>query len=88
MTKRHSVAVLRAAGLQQREVAELTGVSERSVRRIEVEPVIESLDDAVERARRSIWPAPVSRDGALPQAVQAAREDTREAVCGKSARTV
>lgn len=54
MTKRHSVAVLREAGLQQREGTELTGVSERSVRRNEGEPVIQSQDDAAERARRAI----------------------------------
>ena len=54
MTKRHSVKVLREAGHQQGAVAELTGVGERTVRRIDAEPVITSLDDAIERARRGV----------------------------------
>jgi integrase len=51
MVKRHSVKVLREAGHSQREVAERLDVSERSVRIIEHEPVIESLDDVAEHSR-------------------------------------
>lgn len=54
MAKRHSVKVLREAGHEQTAVAALTGVGERTVRRIEAEPVITSLDDAAERARRGV----------------------------------
>lgn len=54
MVKRHSVKVLREAGHSQREVAERLDVSERSVRNIEHEPVIESLDDVAERKRRAV----------------------------------
>lgn len=54
MAKRHNVVALRAAGLRQDEVRKHTGVSERTIRRIVDEPVIASLDDAAERARRGI----------------------------------
>jgi transposase len=54
MVKRHSVKVLREAGHSQRDVGERLGICERSVREIEDEPVIQSLDDAAERARRAI----------------------------------
>jgi transposase len=43
---RHRVQVLRDAGLTQREIAEQTGICERSVRTICSEPRIESLQDA------------------------------------------
>lgn len=54
MLKRHEVKLLRGAGQTQREVAKATGVSTRSVRRIEGEPGITSLDDDAERERRQI----------------------------------
>jgi transposase len=62
MMKRHEVQVLRRAGHSQSEVAELTGVSVRSVREIEAEPEVMSTDDAAERERRRIGrPSTVER---------------------------
>lgn len=54
MLKRHEVQVLRRAGHSQAEVARLTGVSEREVRRIELEDEVTHVDDDTERARRRI----------------------------------
>jgi transposase len=54
MLKRHEVKLLRGAGHTQQQVAESTKVSTRSVRRIEAEPPVASLDDEAERARRKI----------------------------------
>ncbi|MGE5716621.1 MAG: IS21 family transposase [Acidobacteriota bacterium] len=52
--KRHEVQVLRRAGHRQADVARLTGVSERGVRRIEQEPLVVSIDDARERKPRGL----------------------------------
>jgi transposase len=54
MLKRHEIQVLRKAGHSQREVARLAGVGERSVRRVEAEPAITTVDDTAEKARRGI----------------------------------
>lgn len=54
MLKRHAIKVLREAGHPQADVAKKLGVSERSVRMIEAEPTIETIDDASERRRRRI----------------------------------
>src|SRR5882762_9258932 len=54
MLKRHAIQVLRAAGHQQREIATLTDVSVRSVRRVEAEADVCHVDDAGERDRRRI----------------------------------
>lgn len=54
MLKRHAIQVLRAAGHQQGEIATLTDVSIRSVRRVEAEPDVSHVDDAGERDRRQI----------------------------------
>jgi transposase len=54
MLKRHAIQVLRAAGHQQSEIATLTDVSVRSVRRVEAEPDVSHVDDAGERDRRRI----------------------------------
>jgi transposase len=54
MLKRHAIQVLRAAGHGQREIATLTDVSVRSVRRVEAEPNVSHVDDAGERDRRRI----------------------------------
>ena len=54
MLKRHEIQVLRKAGHAQAEVAALTGVSEREVRRVEGEPPVERVDDRAERQRRGI----------------------------------
>jgi hypothetical protein len=44
MLQRHAVQVLLAAGHSTAEVATLTGVPERSVRRIAAEPPVTSLE--------------------------------------------
>ena len=54
MLKRHAIQVLRAAGHGQRDVARLTDVALRSVRRVDAEPDVSHVDDAGERARRRI----------------------------------
>jgi transposase len=54
MLKRHAIQVLRAAGHPQSEIATLTDVSVRSVRRVEAEPDVSHVDDAGERDRRRI----------------------------------
>ena len=54
MLTRHAIQVLRKAGHTQAEVATLTGVSEREVRRVEREPAVETLDLPAERERRGI----------------------------------
>jgi transposase len=54
MMKRHEIQVLLKAGLPQAEVARLAGVSLRTVQRIQIEPVIASVDDEAERERRPI----------------------------------
>ena len=52
--KRHEIQVLRKAGHGQTEVAQLTGVSEDTVRRVEREPSVAHVDDAAERRRRQV----------------------------------
>lgn len=54
MLKRHAIQVLREAGHSLPEVAELAGVSVRSVQRVEGEAPVRSLDSAAERARRGV----------------------------------
>jgi len=54
MAKRHSVQVLRDAGHTQQSVKKQTGVSERTIRRIEDEPPVQLFDDAAERLRRGV----------------------------------
>ena len=54
MLKRHAIQVLRAAGHGQSEIATLTDVSIRSVRRVEAEADVSHIDDAGERDRRRI----------------------------------
>lgn len=54
MLKRHEIQVLRRAGHSQAEVAQLAGVSERSVRRVAAEPAVVEADTAAERVRRRI----------------------------------
>lgn len=51
---RHAVQVLRNAGHIQAEVARLTGVGVRSIRRIEDEASVSGTDDAAEREKRGI----------------------------------
>ena len=54
MMKRHEIQVLLRAGHPQAEVARLAGVSERTVRAVQQEAEIASVDDALERRRRAI----------------------------------
>jgi len=54
MLKRHEIQVLRKAGHRQSEVAQLAGVSERSVRRVASEPGVSDADTTAERVRRRI----------------------------------
>jgi transposase len=54
MAKRLTIKTLLDAGHRQGEVAELTSVSERTVRRVDRESVPTTLDDAVARAARRI----------------------------------
>lgn len=54
MLKRHAIQVLRQAGHSLPEVAELAGVSVRSVQRVEVEAPVTSLDSDAERERRGV----------------------------------
>jgi transposase len=54
MMKRHEVQVLRRAGVSQEQVAKVTGIPVRSVRRIEDEAPVVVPDDAAEREKRGI----------------------------------
>ncbi len=54
MLKRHEIQVLRHAGHSQEEIAELAGVSVRSVRRVEDESAVSHVDNDGERERRGI----------------------------------
>ena len=54
MLKRHEIQVLRRAGHSLDEVAELSGVSRRSVVRVEAEGPVDQVDNAAERARRGV----------------------------------
>lgn len=54
MMKRHEIQVLRKAGHSLPDVARLTGVSERTVRRVEGEPAVTSVFDGSDARRRSI----------------------------------
>jgi transposase len=54
MLKRHEVQVLRRAGHTWKEIAALSGVSVRTVRRIAAEAKITTIDNAAERARREV----------------------------------
>ena len=54
MLKRHEVQVLRRAGHTWKEIAVLSGVSVRTVRRIAAETEITTIDNAAERVRREV----------------------------------
>jgi transposase len=54
MLKRHEIQVLRKAGHSLPKVAELAGVSVRSVQRVEDEAAVASLDSEAERVRRKV----------------------------------
>src|SRR5262245_755056 len=52
--KRRDVQVLRAAGHRQSKVSEVTGVAERSIRRIEREKPVTDFDDRSARKRSGV----------------------------------
>src|ERR1700737_3902673 len=54
MLKRHEIQVLRRAGHSLDEVAELAGVSRRSVVRVDAEAPVTCVDNEAERARRDV----------------------------------
>jgi DNA-binding XRE family transcriptional regulator len=58
MLTRHAIQVLRKAGHTQSEVAQLTGVSEREVRRIEQEPEVQELCSDGQAKKRGIQAVP------------------------------
>jgi len=54
LLKRHEIQVLRRAGHSLPDVAELAGVSVRSVQRVELEPGVSHVDNVAERMRRGV----------------------------------
>lgn len=54
MLKRHEIQVLRRAAHTWSEIAALSGVSEKTARRIAAEPPVAAVDNAAERARRQV----------------------------------
>ena len=54
MMKRHEIQVLRRAGHSQLEVAKLAGTSERTVRRVEDEPPVTSVEPGEAERRESV----------------------------------
>jgi transposase len=74
MLKRHEVQVLRRAGHTWKEIAALSGVSVRTVRRIAAETDITTIDNAAERARREVG-RPSKADPYRDVLVQALTED-------------
>lgn len=54
MVRRHEVRLLLSVGRTQKEVGDVTGVAERSIRRIEREAPVVAFDDEAERVRRRI----------------------------------
>jgi predicted transcriptional regulator len=54
MLKRHEVQVRRRAGHTWKEIAALSGVSVRTVRRIAAESEVTTIENGAERARRQV----------------------------------
>lgn len=74
MLKRHEVQVLRRAGHTWKEIAALSGVSVRTVRRIAAKTDITTIDNAAERARRQVG-RPSKADAFRDVLVQALTEE-------------
>jgi transposase len=74
MLKRHEIQVLRKAGHSQGDTAKLAGVGERTVRRVEAEPAVASVDGAAERERRQIG-RPPKADGFGPWILETLRQE-------------
>ena len=64
MLKRHEMQVLLKAGHSQAEVAQLTGASVRSVKRVAKEGDVAHVDDAAERRTRGSGPPHRGRESA------------------------
>ena len=79
MLKRHEIQVLRRAGHTWQEVAALSGVSVRTVRRVAAEAAVTTVDNAAERARRQVG-RPVKAEAYRDVVVQALTEDPDVAV--------
>ena len=62
MMKRLEVQILRRAGHSQAEISKLTGVPERTIRRIEAEDAVASVDTAAERGERGVGRPPKVND--------------------------
>ena len=58
LLKRHEIEVLLKAGFSAKDVAERSGASLRSVRRVQEEAAVEHTDDRAERAHRRIGRSP------------------------------
>ena len=54
MLKRHEIQVLRRADHTWTEIAALSGVSEKTARRIAAEVPVTSVDNSAERVRRQV----------------------------------
>jgi transposase len=74
MLKRHEIQVLRRAEHTWTEIARLSGVSEKTVRRIATEDAVTSVDNAAERARRQVG-RPSKAEAYRDVLVQALTED-------------
>ena len=74
MLKRHEIQVLRRAGHTWNEIATLSGVSEKTARRIAAENAVTSVDNAAERARRQVG-RPSKAEAYRAVLVQALTED-------------
>jgi transposase len=74
MLKRHEIQVLRRAGHTWQEVARLSGVSVRTVRRVGAEAAVTTVDNEAERARRQVG-RPSKAEAYRDVLVQALTED-------------
>ena len=73
MLKRHEIQVLRRAEHRWSEIAALSGVSEKTARRIAAETAVTSVDNAAERVRRQVG-RPSKAEGYRDVVVQALTE--------------
>ena len=76
MLKRHEIQVLRRAEHTWSEIAGLSGVSEKTARRVAAEDPVSSVDNATERARRQVG-RPSKAEAYREVLVQALTEDPR-----------
>jgi predicted transcriptional regulator len=74
MLKRHEIQVLRRAEHTWSKIAALSGVSEKTARRIAAEDPVDTVDNAAERARRQVG-RPSKAEAYRDVLVQALTED-------------